>query len=247
MKQLLYEKISSLIALEANKKYTILDYGCGEGKLLSLISNTVSEESTLIGMDASEEVIQKAKINASNINFQQNEFTDELPFSDNYFDLILSVDVLECIPNKKVLVDEIHRILKPSGKVVFAHWDWDTQVYNSIHKETIRDFVHHFSDWQQDWMDSSDGLMGRKLWAQFQTNSKFQGKMHAFNLLETKYKAGYYGYDRLHDLTRLVKNGKIDKQAYDLILNEMTTLNTTKQYFYSVTSFIYYGIKRPEY
>ncbi len=127
--------------------------------------------------------------------------------------------------------------------MIFAHWDWDTQIYNSANKNIIRSFVVNFSDWQQPWMDSSDGLMGRKLWGQFQGGDKFQGHMDSFSLLETKYKPGKYGYDRLHDLLGLVEKGNIEKRKYDLILCEMKRLYLSKQYFYSVTSFIYCGTK----
>jgi len=67
--------------------------------------------------------------------------------------------------------------------------------------------------------------------------------MDSFSLLETEYKAGKYGYDRLHDLAGLVEKGEIDIKEYNSILHEMKSLNTSKQYFYSVTSFIYCGTK----
>jgi hypothetical protein len=149
----------------------------------------------------------------------------------------------ECILDKESLISETHRILKPNGKTIFAHWDWDTQVFNSAHKDIIRKFVTRFSDWQQSWMDSSDGLIGRKLWGEFQSGGKFHGYMDSFGLLETEYKPGNYGYDRLHDLSDLVEKGEIKNSEYDLILCEMESLNISKKYFYSVTSFIYCGTK----
>ncbi|MCK5831925.1 MAG: methyltransferase domain-containing protein [Methylococcales bacterium] len=241
MKQLLNEKLLTFI--DSDKEYTILDFGCGSGELLETLSKVVSKNSKLIGIDTIADVVKQAKIKLPKIDFRQEQFINSFNFPNASFDIVISVDTFECIINKESLVNEIHRILKPNGKVIFAHWDWDTQVYNSMHKNIIRAFVAKFSDWQQPWMDSSDGLMGRKLWGQFQGKDKFQGHMDSFSLLETEYKTGMYGYDRLHDLASLVKKGDINSKEYDLILHEMKSLSISEQYFYSLTSFIYCGTK----
>lgn len=243
MKQQLNEKLLALSDVEVDKQYSVLDFGCGSGQLLEALSKVVSKQSKLIGIDTVKEVVDQAKIRVPSIDFRQDKFVDTLDFSDAYFDIVISVDTLECIPEKEALINEIHRILKPNGKVIFAHWDWDTQIYNSANKNVIRCLVANFSDWQQPWMDSSDGLMGRKLWGQFQVGDKFQGHMDSFSLLETEYKPGNYGYDRLHDLASLVEKGEIEENEYALILREMESLNLSKQYFYSVTSFIFCGKK----
>jgi SAM-dependent methyltransferase len=243
MKRLLNEKILALLDVRADRKYTILDFGFGSGCLLESLSQVVHEQSMLIGIDASKEVVDQARTKLPNIDFHQELFINLFGFSNARFDVVMSVDTLECILDKESLVNEICRILKPNGKVIFAHWDWDTQVYNSAHKDIIRKFVAKFSDWLQPWMDSSDGLMGRKLWGEFQSRGKFHGYMDSFSLLDTEYKPGNYGYDRLHDLASLVEKGEIKNSQYDLILREMESLNISKKYFYSVTSFIYCGTK----
>ena len=243
MKQLLNEKLLALIDVNAVGRCAILDFGCGYGQLLEALSKIVSKPSKLIGIDADKNVVDQAKTRVPNIDFRQNKFIDSLSFPDASFDIVISVDALECIPEKEPLINEIHRVLKPNGKVIFAHWDWDTQIYNSAHKDIIRRFVTKYSDWRQPWMASSDGLMGRKLWGRFQGGGKFQGHMDSFSLLETEYRPGTYGYDRLHDLAGLVEKGEVEKSEYDLIIHEMKNLNTSKQYFYSVTSYIYCGTK----
>ncbi len=243
MKQLLNEKLVTLTDVEVDRQYAILDLGCGSGQLLEALSKVVSNQSKLVGIDAIKEAIDQAKTRLPNIDFHHEKFIDSLSFPDASFDIVISVDTLECIPDKESLINEIHRVLKPNSKVIFAHWDWDTQIYNSAHKDIIRKFVAKFSDWQQPWMDSSDGLMGRKLWGQFQSGGKFHGHMDSFSLMETEYKPGNYGYDRLHDLTDLVKKGEIKGSEYDLVLRDMESLNASEQYFYSVTSFIYCGTK----
>jgi SAM-dependent methyltransferase len=239
----LFKKLLSLLDFESGKRYDILDFGCGRGDLLGLISDTVAPESTLVGIDAMENPINHARELYPNIDFRHEKFIDSFSFPDACFDIVVSVDALECIPNKSAFLAEVARILRPTGKVLFAHWDWDTQVYNSEHKESIRKFVAAFSDWQQGWMDAGDGQMGRRLWGLFEGSGMFIGSMESFTMMETRYEAGQYGYDRLQDLAGLVKTGTIDGTEYYIVREEMKALTEGKNYFYSVNSYIYFGKK----
>lgn len=243
MKAALFEKILSLLNLESGYRRDVLDIGCGSGDLLGRISNTVANESSLVGIDSRQEPINQAAALYPNIDFRHEKFIDSLPFPDSSFDIVISVDTLECIPDRESLVGEVARVLRPAGRVLFAHWDWDTQVYNSEHKETIRKFVATFSDWKQHWMDASDGLMGRRLWGLFEGSGKFTGFMDSFTLLETKYEEGQYGFERLQDLGDLVKAGTTGEIEYDMIRSEMKALAESKNYFYSMNSYIYFGEK----
>ena len=79
-------------------------------------------------------------------------------------------------------------------------------------------------------------------WA-FQGSGLFKGEMGIYSLLETDYSEGQYGYDRLKDLYSLVVKGKLDKDEYKIILDEMVNLKEKGEYFYSLNSYIYFGKK----
>lgn len=241
MKDALFEKIRSLLELDSNHEYQVLDIGCGKGELLGTLVHSMKSSSYLLGIDENKNSIEDAQENYPNLEFVCEKFTDALKFKDDSFDIVLSVDTLECITNKTELINEIHRILKPGGKVLFAHWDWDTQVYNSANKSIVRKFVAVFSDWQQDWMETSDGQMGRKLWGLFEGSGKFKGNIASFTLLETAFREGKFGFDRLQDLFGLVDTGSIDAAEYEIIFHEMQNLSEMYNYFYSVNSYIYVG------
>jgi SAM-dependent methyltransferase len=241
MKTALFDRILTLLNLIPGRQYAIIDLGCGSGELLGLISSKVAAGSTLVGIDAVEGSIAKAKSMFPDIDFRQAKFIDSFSFPDAFFDIIISVDTLECIPNKTALVSEFARVVRPTGRIAIAHWDWDTQVYYSDHKDVIRNFVAAFSDWKQNWMDACDGQMGRQLWGLFESSSKFKGSMDCFTLLETRYEKGQCGFERLHDLAGLVKTGNIAAREYEMIHREMQALAKANRYFYSVNSYIYSG------
>jgi SAM-dependent methyltransferase len=236
-----FEKALSILDLAPGSEWRVLDFGCGKGEFLGRLSQLVAKSSELVGIDAMENPIVQAKRDYPSVEFICDKFTDRLPFPDSSFDIVATIDPIECIRDKDALINEIHRVLKPRGKVLAVHWDWDTQIYNSQHKEIIRRLVVAYSDWQQGWMDTADGQMGRKLWGLFQGSGMFDGRVELFSLIETEYTKGKYGHDRLRDLAGLVKKGMIDRRDYDLILSEMEELNRNQRYFYSVNSYVYCG------
>ncbi|BCA53255.1 SAM-dependent methyltransferase [Nitrospira sp. KM1] len=232
-----------MLDLRAGEKQAVLDIGCGTGELLGRLAQVVRNDSKLIGLDALERSIAQAKTDHPNVEFICYKFDDRLPFPDKLFDVVVSIDTIECIKNKQALLSEIHRVLKPCGKVLAMHWDWDTQTYSVKNKNLARKAVWAFSDWKQPWMDDCDGQMGRKLWGLFEGSNKFHGRPDTFCLLETKFEPGHYGFDRMQDLAALVSPANVDQEDYEALKSELSESHANGQYLYSVTSFIYLGQK----
>jgi len=238
-----FKKAIEILDFQSGHGQCVLDIGCGTGELLGHVAAIMGVGSGLIGFDEREDAIVQAKIDHPNIEFSRYKFHHELPFRDSQFDVVVTIDTIECIQDKDALISEIHRVLKPRGKVLAMHWDWDTQTYSVSNRNFARRAVSAFSDWKQSWMGDCDGQMGRKLWGLFEGSKKFHGRPEAFSLLETEYVAGKYGFDRLQDLAALVSKAELDQKDYEALQKELSASSANGQYFYSVTSFIYIGEK----
>lgn len=87
----------------------ILDVGCWTGDIIE-----VFKESSLHGVDISEWAVDKARkkgIDARVIDIEK----EELPYDDNFFDVVICSEVLEHIIDQDKILKEIHRVLKPEG------------------------------------------------------------------------------------------------------------------------------------
>lgn len=241
MKTLLFEKALELLGLSPDREYRVLDFGCGTGEFLGTLSDALGSGSRLVGYDAMEKSVAIARARYRSADFMCGRFVKELPFPEASFDVLVTIDTLECIKDKGALLTEIHRVLRPGGQVLAMHWDWDTQTYNIPNRALARKAAAAFSDWQQPWMDEADGQMGRKLWGLFEGSGKFHGHPDAVCLIETEYEAGSYGYDRAQDLSGLVELGRFDEDDYQQFLRDLRESRRRQEYFYSVTSFIYHG------
>lgn len=92
---------------------TILDYGCGQGGWVELLSS-VFPGAKLFGIDISDTAIDKA-----NKRFTQSKFYsfdgETAPFEDGYFDLIFSYHVIEHVYNLEKTIADISRLLNKNG------------------------------------------------------------------------------------------------------------------------------------
>lgn len=97
----------------------VLDLGSGAGNDAFVARNITGPSGKVIGVDFTETMIQKARINAEKLNFHNVEFRygdiENLPVSDESIDVVVSNCVLNLVPNKNQAIKEIFRILKKGG------------------------------------------------------------------------------------------------------------------------------------
>ena len=97
----------------------VLDLGSGAGNDAFVARNITGPSGKVIGVDFTETMIQKARINAEKLNFHNVEFRygdiENLPVSDESIDVVVSNCVLNLVPNKSQAIKEIFRVLKKGG------------------------------------------------------------------------------------------------------------------------------------
>ena len=232
--------------LDLQKAEHILDLGCGDGYDLGQIAKLTPAACHLWGIDASVQVIEAAVAETAadeRFHFAVGDAEPALPFDDYQFDVVFSKNFLECITQKQRLLDQVHRVLKEDGQVVFAHFDWDSQTIDGQDKAIIRKLVHAYADWQQAWMTASDGWMGRRLWSTFQSSRLFEGQIYTYVLTNTEFRPPYYGQARINDFRAMAEAGLIDLREFERFYQDIEQRTTKNQYFYSITMYIYVGRK----
>ncbi|MFO7826415.1 MAG: arsenite methyltransferase [Cyclobacterium sp.] len=104
---------------QIQKGDTVIDLGSGAGNDCFIARHETGESGKVIGIDFTEAMIHKARINAeklglNNVEFRQGDIED-MPVSDNLADVIVSNCVLNLVPDKEKVIREIYRCLKPGG------------------------------------------------------------------------------------------------------------------------------------
>jgi ubiquinone/menaquinone biosynthesis C-methylase UbiE len=97
----------------------ILDLGSGAGNDCFVARALVGEEGRVTGIDFTEQMVSKAIDNCKRLGYRNIEFVrgdiEEMPFSNDSFDVVISNCVLNLVPDKTKAFSEIYRVLKPGG------------------------------------------------------------------------------------------------------------------------------------
>lgn len=103
---------------------TVLDLGAGAGIDCFLASSKVGPEGTVIGVDMTPAMVEKARENAWNGGFDNVEFRlgeiEALPVADGTVDVIVSNCVLNLSTQRQRAFEEAFRVLAPGGRLVVS-------------------------------------------------------------------------------------------------------------------------------
>ena len=135
---------------------TVVDLGSGAGIDVFLAANIVKENGKVIGIDMTENMLNKARENAEkyrykNVEFRLGDIEQRIPVDDNCVDLVISNCVINLTTNKENTFREIYRILKSKGKGKMVVSD----LIGS--KEIDQDFIN-----TDNWCNCIDGVLTRE-------------------------------------------------------------------------------------
>jgi len=104
---------------QIKKGDTVIDLGSGAGNDVFIARRIVGENGSVIGIDFTEKMIDRARENAKKLGYRNVEFRhgdiESMPVFSNKADVVVSNCVLNLVPNKHKAFSEIYRVLKPGS------------------------------------------------------------------------------------------------------------------------------------
>ena len=113
----------------------VVDLGSGAGIDVFLSANKVGVSGKVIGIDMTDEMLDKARRNAkengyTNVEFRKGDIEKRIPIDDNSVDLVISNCVINLTTDKVNTFKEVYRILKPGqGRMVISDLVTDKEVH----------------------------------------------------------------------------------------------------------------------
>jgi arsenite methyltransferase len=99
---------------------TVLDLGSGGGADVLISARRVGPAGRAIGLDMTDEMLELARANAADAGATNAEFLEgyieEIPLADDSVDVVISNCVINLSADKRQVLAEVARVLKPGGR-----------------------------------------------------------------------------------------------------------------------------------
>lgn len=140
---------SYLADLDLPRGARVLEVGCGTGAISRMVASVAGE---VVGTDPSPGLVARAEKLAAGIGNLRFEPADgrRLPFPDASFDAAVLHRVLSHVPGPELALAEVHRVLRPGGRLAVFDGDYATITLAAGEPDPIQlcvqaftaDFVH---------------------------------------------------------------------------------------------------------
>jgi SAM-dependent methyltransferase len=163
-----HRRLAALLEIAPGDR-VVVDFGCGDGASLGKLLDCLPPGGAVVGVDAAGEALAAAAdrfsgdTSTSRLGLVRADLERPLPLASGSVDKALCHNVLECLRDPAAFLGEVHRVLRPGGRLVLSHPDYDTMVFTAPDLALTRRLVHAYCDTQQDWMSAVNGAIGRWL------------------------------------------------------------------------------------
>jgi arsenite methyltransferase len=132
----------------------VVDIGSGGGIDVFLSANKVTDSGKVLGIDMTDEMLEKARINAkqsgfTNVEFKKGDIELGIPIEDSAVDVVISNCVINLTLDKVAAFKEIYRILRSNGRMVVS----DLVTSKEVGLESVN---------SEDWCSCIDGALTKE-------------------------------------------------------------------------------------
>jgi arsenite methyltransferase len=121
------QRAATLRLLDPRPGERVLDAGSGPGFLARSLAEAVGPEGQVVGLDVSEAFIGIAQARCADLpwaGFELGDVRALRQLEDEAFDAAVCTQVLECIPEVDLALNELLRVLRPGGRLLLVDTDW---------------------------------------------------------------------------------------------------------------------------
>lgn len=238
--EIINQRLQTLQALALRTGEDVLDAGCGTGLLADLMSAQVGDQGLVTGVDHSPNMLELAEDRCkelSNVELHQGSVT-ELKFEADRFDAACCIQTLLYVDEVDTAISELHRVLKPGGRIAIVETDWHGVVISSPDYQLTRIMTDAW-----DAAVPSPNLPP-KLISKLHAVGFSAVRAQAIPVLNASYNEAGYGASMIRYMAKnAVKKGLVEQERADQWLKKIIDLAGQQAFFFCVNRFLFTAVK----
>lgn len=213
----------------------VLELGTGNGYAVDILSLQADK---LVTLDKfKNKKIDSLEYKLGNVNFIKMKFPPLNGIPDNFFDFVISFQVIEHIKDDNMFLKEVNRVLKPEGQLIITTPNKAMSITrNPWH---VREYTHQeFSSLLNTHFAKTDayGVFGNeKIEAYYQKNKAAVAKISKYDIFDFQHKLPRWALQFPYDILNRLNRKRILKENQKMV----TKIKLTDYYFDKVNTNCY--------
>ncbi len=234
------QRAATLQALALRAGECVVDVGSGPGLLTAEMADLVGPTGCVVGLDLSDSMLAlsgRRRHGRAVMSFLKADAV-RLPFADSTFDAGVSIQVYEYVADVVIALAELHRVLRPGGRVLILDTDWDSIVWTAGDPTRMQRLLEAWIDRFAD-PHLPRSLSHRLVQAGFQISRR-----EVLVLFNPEYDPDTYSVANGQIMADFaVAQGRMTPAEAGAWMQDLERLGQTGQYFFSLNRYLFLATK----
>jgi arsenite methyltransferase len=233
----------NVLALQAGEQ--VVDIGSGPGLLAAEMAAQVGPAGRVVGLDLSDSMLALSRQRRSDLATNRclrflKADAARLPFADGTFDVAVSTQVYEYVPDVPAGLAEVYRVLRPGGRVLILDTDWDSIVWAAGDQARMQRLLAAWAD------RFADPHLPRSLTRQLQAAGLQVERREVLVLFNPEYDPDTYSVANGQIMADFaVAQGRMPREEAEAWMCDLQRLGSQGRYFFSLNRYLFLATKRP--
>jgi ubiquinone/menaquinone biosynthesis C-methylase UbiE len=238
--EIVNQRQRTLMSLQIRSGEAVADVGCGNGLLTHPMALAVGAEGSVIAIDPNPEMIEKARTNCAGqdqITWQEAK-AQALPIETDSVDALSCTQVLLYVDDVPLALSEMHRVLKPGGRLAIIETDWRGLVFGSSDDLITRKVI---AGWDK---AVASPNLPPKLRPLLEKQGFVGIKTEAIPIVNTSFSNNNFSTGMMFALAkRAMKEGVITETEKQSWTEDIKRRGSDGSYFFCVNRFLFSAVK----
>ena len=217
----------------------VIDVGCGPGFLCESMARQVTAGGQVLGVDVSADLIRFAteRKNHAWLDYRVGDAV-ELDVPSGSFDVAVSTQVIEYVPDVDAAIRELYRALRRGGRGLIVDTDWDTAIWRATDTDRMARFL---AAWEG---HCAHPRLPRDLGPRLRARGFAVDRVEAYSIVNTAHDPNTYSYGIARLIADYLRARNFDAGEVDGWLADLADMGERGAYFFSLNRY-FFAVTKP--